>query len=522
MNTKPENRFNLVDEAWIPVTGEGLVSLQRIFADKKLRAVGGNPVQKIALTKLLLAIAQAAHTPKDDEEWAALGAKGMAERTVKYLEEKRDLFWLYGERPFLQMPVLKSLFENRKEAELSAAKNGPQRNKALERATPRQTGKGDFPDLPSDNNTILFQNDSRNDMTDADKALFILSMMPFALSGKQVDNEILIDKSYSGKSSIAKVGPSLGRACYLHTFLTGLHIHETLFMNLWTLEKLKGFKYFENVIGVPPWENMPETECCRVANKLKTSYMGALVSLCRFLLLSEKGVYFTEGIQYPNHKDGWAEPSIALNRSGEVIKVLQVKTDKKPWRELTSLLSFVGGQDEYDCQQLKYGVSRILKGKFENINVWSAGIRVSGDAFGQKVRGIDDYVESLIELRSQWLGEIWFTQLKTEMSALEDLSKVVFGATNGYFKNQKADVKDQVDLACNLFWQLSERSFQTLVDACNDYAADHNDNKIKSLRKIFANYVNKAFDTYCPKETARQLDAWAANRPNLGKYLTKE
>ena len=54
------NRFNLVDEQWIPVAGAGLVSLMRIFTDSSLRALGGNPVQKIALIKLLLAIAQAA------------------------------------------------------------------------------------------------------------------------------------------------------------------------------------------------------------------------------------------------------------------------------------------------------------------------------------------------------------------------------------------------------------------------------------------------------------------------------
>jgi CRISPR system Cascade subunit CasA len=42
------------------------------------------------------------------------------------------------------------------------------------------------------------------------------------------------------------------------------------------------------------------------------------------------------------------------------------------------------------------------------------------------------------------------------------------------------------------------------------------------LRKTFANYIHKAYNTYCPQDTARQLDAWAQARPNLGKYLAKE
>ena len=65
-----ENRFNLIEEPWIPFVDVGLVSLRQIFTHSGYRALGGNPVQKIALTKLLLAIAQAAATPADDEAWA--------------------------------------------------------------------------------------------------------------------------------------------------------------------------------------------------------------------------------------------------------------------------------------------------------------------------------------------------------------------------------------------------------------------------------------------------------------------
>lgn len=68
-----ENRFNLIDEPWIAVVDVGLVSLTDIFSQPELRALGGNPVEKIALTKLLLAIAQAAATPTDDSDWQQMG-----------------------------------------------------------------------------------------------------------------------------------------------------------------------------------------------------------------------------------------------------------------------------------------------------------------------------------------------------------------------------------------------------------------------------------------------------------------
>ncbi len=100
------NRFNLVDEPWIPVAGRGLVSFATVFSDHSLSAIGGNPIQKIALTKLLLAIAQSAYTPTDDDDWKSLGASGMASKALEYLTMRKDLFWLYGERPFLQMPSI--------------------------------------------------------------------------------------------------------------------------------------------------------------------------------------------------------------------------------------------------------------------------------------------------------------------------------------------------------------------------------------------------------------------------------
>lgn len=119
-----KNRYNLVDEAWIPVAGEGLVSLKRIFSDPRLKALGGNPVQKIAVTKLLQAIAQAAATPKDESEWQAMGTEGLASKVQRYLSEKRDCFWLYGERPFLQMRAIagmeKFLFGNLRRLQRSA------------------------------------------------------------------------------------------------------------------------------------------------------------------------------------------------------------------------------------------------------------------------------------------------------------------------------------------------------------------------------------------------------------------
>jgi CRISPR system Cascade subunit CasA len=99
------------------------------------------------------------------------------------------------------------------------------------------------------------------------------------------------------------------------------------------------------------------------------------------------------------------------------------------------------------------------------------------------------------------------------MDELDKLSKTVYGSTLNYFKGQNMEAKGQASQASNLFWQLCERQFQNLIDACGSLE------QVRALRPLFSHFVQKAYDTFCPSNTARQLDEWAKNRPNLAKYL---
>ena len=97
--------FNLVDEPWIPVADYGRASLKQIFQNPEYQSLGGNPVQKIALMKLLLAIAQSAATPVSEKEHETSSFDGLAKSCIDYLEHWHDRFYLYGSEPFLQMPA---------------------------------------------------------------------------------------------------------------------------------------------------------------------------------------------------------------------------------------------------------------------------------------------------------------------------------------------------------------------------------------------------------------------------------
>jgi CRISPR system Cascade subunit CasA len=456
----------------------------------------------------LLAIAQSACTPQNDESWKQLRSQGLATACLTYLDKWHDRFYLYGEKPFLQMPqILDSI------------------NKSVAKTENVQSlGMGFYPDLASENNTILSQYHIEKSLTDAEQAVFVVTLMNFALGGKRTIKDVpALTQGYSGKGNSAKSAPSIGNYVgYLHSYVIGSSLQETIWLNLFSANEIAKHKFWTSRLGTAPWESMPQGEGDSVANDLKSSYMGTLVAMSRFVLLQDGGIYYLEGIQYPSHKDGWFEPSISINRALNPPKIIWLDTEKKPWRDLTTLLAFLSSTSNagYECMQIKSNLGKISLRK-EEIGVWSGGLKVRGNAGDQSVKQDDDFVESFVKLPPPYemmvSDSIWFTNLQSEMLELDALSKTLYGCVLSYFKHQTVDGKNQAAQATNLFWQLCESRFQDMINRCGKGM----DEERHQLRKVFSGFVYQTFDQYCPKETARQLDAWAQSCPNLSKYLAQ-
>lgn len=490
-----ENKFNLINSPWIPIADIGLVSLKQIFSEPAYRALGGNPIQKISLTKLLFAISQAACTPKDDYDWQELGTTGLAEKCLAYLEKWHDHFYLYGEKPFLQIPE-------------------------IAKATTQNFGAV-LPEIATGNTTILNSTQMENALNDAEKAMLIVQLVNFGLGGKKTDNSVVLSANYQGKSndkgkpSTGKAGTSLGFMGFLHNFLIGETVLQTLWLNLLTQEQIDDLPYSQK-LGVAPWEKMPTGENCEVAKQLKNSLMGRLISLSRFCLLNDDGLHYSEGIAHLDYKDNLVDPSVAADFSGKA-KVLWVDTERRPWRFLTALLSFINASKGFNCYYLTASSFRRAHEENLKFGIWSGGLRVSSNAGEQYVSGSDDFVESTVflPLHSEMEESGWFDNLEFEMRELEHLSKIVYGSTMGYFNDQKSEGKNEAAQATHLFWQLCERRFQDLVYACKEDGKE----KRNALRKKFAHFAMTSYNRYCAQDTTRQLNAWAENLPNFGKYL---
>jgi CRISPR system Cascade subunit CasA len=495
-----EKRFNLIDEKWIPVADKGLVSLRDIFSDVSIPALGGDPVQKISVMKLLLAIAQSAWTPANDTEWRSVGVAGMCDRVVAYLGKWHDAFWLYGDKPFLQMPE-------------------------IEKAEKKSFGCV-LPMVAYGNATILTDIQVEHDLTEAEKAMTLIQQMSFALSGKKTDNTVVLSAGYPGKMnekgrpSSGKAGPGVAFQGLLHSFVFGKTLVETVWFNLFSADLIATLEMYPCGLGIAPWEKMPTGEDDLIARSLRDSYIGRLIPMSRFMLLKDDGIHYSEGISHKNYLEGIVDPSIAVNFSAKKTSVIWVDTEKRPWRQLTALLSFMSqNEGNFRCIQLISAIKHLQN--VDSFIIWSGGMRVSSNAGEQYLSGTDDFVESEVQLSGAIFNNAskFITTLNNEMEIMDSVSRSLWGRVSGYFKGLKVEGKVIASSATGMYWQLCERIFQKLVNAC---VSDPSGAKAKEYRKKYLENAYATYDRFCPNQTARQMESWAANRFGFEKNVTNE
>lgn len=492
-----KNQFNLIDEKWIPIADRGLVSLWDVFSDSTIIALGGDAVKKIALLKLLLAIAQSAWTPENEEEWKREGAKGLCEKVQVYLKKWYAAFYLYGEKPFLQIP-------------------------AIEKADKKSFGTV-LSTIAVGNTTLLNSSQIERALDNPERALMLIEQMSFSLGGKKTDNSIVLSPGYTGKMnekgkpSTGKPGPGLAYMGLLHSFVYGSNVIETIWINLFSKEQINAMNIFPEGLGIAPWEQMPQGEDDDIAKALKNSYMGRLIPLSRFLLIKPDGMHYSEGILHKNYLEGVVDPSISVNNAAKKTTVLWADPEKRPWRQLPALLSFIQNRDgSFDCMQLRINMDRLKN--FESFTLWSGGMRVSSNAGEQYLSGTNDFVESEIQLSGQiFVRAIFMETLNQEMEVMDKVSRNLYGRILGYFKEFKVDGKNIAANATSEYWQFCEELFQELVNLCETEPT-----QAKDLRKKYYQFAFSIYDLYCSNQSARQMEVWAKNRFGFDTIETKK
>ena len=490
-----QSSFCLVDENWIPVVGHGRVSLMDIFGDDSLVDIAGNPIQKIAVMKLLVAIAQASIRLDGEEAWSALGVDGLSGAILDYLSSHRQLFNLYGDRPFLQMPQLRGRDD----------------------AVVKDIFFTYQPDLASENDSIAFESQDGQVIDDADRALFLIQLMNYAPGGKRVSNIGALSRSFVGKTKSAKAGPSLGGVDgYLQVCMMGRSIRESVYLNFFCDDEIVKMMPGARIDARPPWEMMPECEDDGNAQMLQHSVYAWLVALSRFVLLCGQGMKYVEGLVYPSYiKDGYFEPFIACDRASQ--KTIYARPSRQPWRSLEALLQgvYVGGTG-FDCAILSSHWNR-TKTSFKSFSIWAGGLKVRSNSGDQSVKQSDNYVESQIELSTDCLDTDFYYRLKACLGDVEALANSLCYAVSRYSEDMgmAGDVKNSAGAS---FWAVADR----LSDEIISCAEEGDDEWCSRLMAKLSSEAYLIYDRLCRHETAREVMCWMNHRRISAKRREKD
>ena len=284
--------FNLVDEPWLPVTladsfpgraGRGplpRVSLREVFEHgDKIVDLRCYAHERIALMRLLICIAQRAlNGPKNEEEWKTCRT-AMDKIVVKYLDDNKFCFNLFGDGPrFLQ-----------------AHGSGVPGEMSVFRLT-----------LIDKEGTTLFDAHVQpgNDMEADDLAVALVTYQSFAAGGKVGGSEPspagkktksgkLKSEPQSGETALCRDGGAL------HAFILGADLSETIHWNLICRSQTVAPMMWD-VSAKPVWEYSKTALADFPEASIKTNYLGRLAPLARAVWLGDdrKNAESANGLRY--------------------------------------------------------------------------------------------------------------------------------------------------------------------------------------------------------------------------------
>lgn len=477
--------FNLVDEPWIPVVDAAgaafKVGLRELFErSEELVDLAVGTLERITLYRLLICIAQRAlDGPKDEDDWLEAEGKLVA-ASLAYLDDWRDRFDLWGERPFLQVKELQA--------------NGR-----------TKTDKLDF-GLASGNNNTLFDQAA----TEAGRAhepdwlarnlLVYLAFSPGGRIGVATINGRETDGG--GSSSNAPCVEN----CMLFALVKGANIRQTIAWNMTAFNKLA---YFPAGVDKPVWEfDEPFAEDAK--KTLGNSWLGRLTPMARFVRLEEDGrnMILANGVKYSQlFEDAVREPmATVLTDKKKEWRYARVDPERKPWRQLGAMLtrSVDGSGGPFALQNIaKFAASSSAD---EYFSVWVGGLATD------KAKVIDT---------ASWNVEIPWCYLSDEgvndalktyevgVKASELAEKRLAGAVKTYCDSLSVEAQKEWDKktsllvqAKNRFWTALERRVDELVEEASRYVLTQ---WMKTLKEV----MQDAYEKTCARRTARQIQAFA-------------
>ncbi len=477
-----ENTYNLIDEPWIPVLMQDgatrTVSLSEIFSDNDgaIADLALNPYERVAVSRLLLCISQAALEPArliDESAW--LEAKSaVCPMALAYLRKWHGRFFLYGPHAFLQPDCI------------ALAK--------ADSATPLDKLVLQF---SSGNNSTLYDHGAALACRDLSFSELILGFLVFQnFSSGGTSGQCIWDGVETKKLIVG--GPCRERSM-LFSILLGDNLIETIWLNLltdqWARRSLKANW------GRPFWE-FDELSRKMTADNEKT-ILGHLAPFSRAIKLTKGATtcILGEALSYPQIPE-WREPMASVKLQNEAKKSEFAETyvssnpAMMPWRELPSLLAV----HETDGRKAALALRHLQSLPYEKeFTLWTGGL------FSKQAKDIAT-VEWKARLSVGLLEDISLKRYQNAIEWAERQLTALHSATEEYARIMKVDVDKTSRFfvpAERVFWDmLSQPSNQKLVRDVDSPTY------LQDWRKVSREAAEEAYQRACVAGDARQMEAY--------------
>ena len=469
--------MNLIGEPWIPIldkdSSAGQVGLQELFERAhEIRDLALQPPQRIAVTRLILCIIQAAlEGPRDESDWRACREQIVPE-SLKYLDARTDRFELFGARPFLQVPNLE-----------------PTDNATLD--------KLDF-GLSSGNNATLFDHAGSpqgRELSPQWIALNLLTYQCFSPGG--TIGETLWSGRRTGRHS--EHAPCVEGSA-LHAILRKADLLSTIHFNLVPITRMPC------EIGIPVWD-IP-VERLDSAAGISSTYLSRLVPLSRAISIrGRQKCTLANGFAYPKlpiSRDSTATVILRRKDSKEYESYLRVDLAKHPWREAPGVLAVRSAGNIGGPLAL-----RNLDANFDQgvVDVWLGGLAADKGK-------VLDTVEWIFSVPTGLLGDHKMAVYEGGISLAEEGEKALKWAIKEYSQAMRATKSDVVKgyrrQAVQTYWTTLDSVCNTLVEAaCSDEAS------LNKWGRIVRGAMTSSYTVACSHTTPRQIQAFAMGQRRL-------
>jgi len=458
------NPFNLVENPWIPVRyrdgRNALVSLETAFRDAlQIADLDCPPHERISLMRLLVCITQAElGAPETPDDWGDFGGD-LESRAPAYLR-RADIFPhfnLFGDGPrFLQAKVDES-------------------------AEPYLASQMVFHFSTGNTHTHLdHEGGTERKFSEAFLARTILTYQNFFVGGSMA-------------SKIKGNGPCLK---LLHAMLKGRDLKKTIILNCVDEETLSGS---EIAIGRPSWEDSSQGANC-------ASLLGRLVPLQCCLRLPPDCVHawIEDGLAYPEYPAA-REPSATITVKKDERYLLRADLSRGIWKDLHLILQTRATNAQSQSAPLS------LQSHLEHLGDESSSIWLS-ELYKAKDAKIVDVLESFFSIPLAMFTDTGRARYEAGVHFADERSNQLDGAVKQYGKALKNE-SPPTDAAKHHFWHALDQQSGTLLEIIRTPAimdgksfGEGADPWTLAVRHA----AKDAYDAVCPRQTPRQLQAYAA------------